>query len=107
MAEALGLDEATFLARHSRRIGGRRSLLERREGDRYDCAFLIREAGKSRCAIYAVRPRQCRTWPFWSENLASPEAWAETKRRTPCPGMDSGPLHTLVTITASAAERSP
>lgn len=107
MASALGLDEAAFLDRYARRIGGRRSLVERREGDRYDCVFLVREGGRAGCSIYAARPRQCRTWPFWRENLESEEAWAAAKRRTPCPGMDSGQLHPLVTITMSAAEATP
>lgn len=107
IAEFLGLEEDAFLARYGRRVGGRRSLVERREGDRYDCVFLLREGERAGCAIYDVRPRQCRTWPFWRENLESESAWLEAKRRTPCPGMGSGPLHGLVTITASAAERAP
>ncbi|MCE2883241.1 MAG: hypothetical protein LW636_12925 [Planctomycetaceae bacterium] len=35
----------------------------------------------------------------WPEVVETPESWAETKRRTPCPGMDSGPVHPLVEIT--------
>ena len=33
------------------------------------------------CSIYGVRPLQCRTWPFWPENLASPGG-VETFRQT-------------------------
>eukprot|EP00961_Rhodomonas_salina_P046921 629705-Rhodomonas_salina.2 len=29
--------------------------------------------GKAICSLYEARPKQCRTWPFWPENLASPE----------------------------------
>jgi hypothetical protein len=35
---------------------------------------------------------QCRTWPFWDENLTSRRAWDNARRRTPCPGMGTGPL---------------
>ncbi|MEY3144152.1 MAG: hypothetical protein RLY21_2645, partial [Planctomycetota bacterium] len=68
---------------------------------RHDCVFLDRTTrpGKAICGIYRARPSQCRTWPWWPEVVESPETWAETKRRTPCPGMGSGPLHSLVEIT--------
>ena len=39
--------------------GTRRSLKEKANGD---CVFYDRMAG---CTVYPVRPRQCRTWPFW------------------------------------------
>ncbi len=50
------------------------------------CPFLGED---HRCRIYPVRPRQCRTWPFWEENLASPIAWEAAKEV--CPGIGSGP----------------
>ena len=40
------------------------------------------------CRIYPVRPRQCRTWPFWPVNLSSPETWALAAGR--CPGINRG-----------------
>ena len=27
------------------------------------------------CTVYPVRPLQCRTWPFWPENLSSKQSW--------------------------------
>lgn len=101
MAAALGIDTGTFLATYTRRLGARRSLRELVRNGGHDCIFLDRESapGKARCSIYRARPSQCRTWPWWPEVVESPEAWAETKRRTPCPGMDSGTLHPLVEIT--------
>jgi Fe-S-cluster containining protein len=78
-------EEAAKLERHyTRMVGGRRSLRERANGD---CVFWDREAG---CTIYPVRPRQCRTWPFWESNVVTPEAWEETCRR--CPGSGKGEL---------------
>lgn len=99
IAAELGLDRERFLASYTRPIGSRRSLVEVRDGDRHDCVFLERGPdGKAHCRIYRARPSQCRTWPFWPENLASPEAWEETRRRVPCPGMGSGTLHGPVEI---------
>jgi len=95
MAKALGLDEAAFYARYAHKVDGRWSLREHPVGGkRYDCIFLDRSSatGKTGCSIYAERPAQCRTWPFWSENLTSRSTWEAVKRRTPCPGMDNGPL---------------
>ncbi len=50
------------------------------------------------CAIYPVRPRQCRTFPFWAENLESPEAWAEVRRS--CQGAGQGRLYRFEDIRA-------
>jgi hypothetical protein len=64
-----------------------------------DCTFFD---GKSRgCTIYPVRPRQCRTWPFWNSNLESPESWAEV--RQVCPGAGKGNFFSLKEIEAQAA----
>lgn len=51
-----------------------------------DCVFL--EDGR-RCRIYAVRPAQCRSYPFWPE-LASRAAWRAEARR--CEGIGTGPV---------------
>lgn len=42
------------------------------------------------CVIYPVRPRQCETFPFWSENLRSRERWERIARD--CPGIGEGTL---------------
>ena len=40
------------------------------------CPFL--DEGK--CTVHAIRPEQCRTYPFWPEILTSPRDWkAESK----------------------------
>jgi hypothetical protein len=101
MARAVGLSTEDFLDRYTRRAGGRRSLKELKIDGRHDCVFLDRTTrpGKAICGIYKARPSQCRTWPWWPEVVESPESWAETKQRTPCPGMGNGALHSLVEIT--------
>lgn len=101
IAAHLRVSPADFTAQHTRRTtSGRRSLLERRNGD---CEFLLRDAnGKTRCSIHAVRPVQCRTWPFWGSNLESAEAW--TAAAADCPGMNTGPRHDRATIEAALRE---
>ena len=101
MARAVGVTLELFLERYTRRLGARRSLKELVRNGKHDCVFLDRESrpGKALCQLYRARPSQCRTWPWWPENLESEAAWKDTKQRTPCPGMDTGKTHDLVTIT--------
>jgi Fe-S-cluster containining protein len=101
LAARFRLSEAQFIERYTRRFGLRRSLNEVRGEHGHDCVFLDRTSrpGKAVCSIYEARPLQCRTWPFWRENIESREAWNEVKRRTPCPGMDRGRAYTCVEIT--------
>ncbi len=92
MAAAMGLQVEEFERRCVRTVGIRKSLIERPGGD---CILL--DPHSRRCQVYLLRPRQCRTWPFWPSNLASPAAWQETCRR--CPGCNRGgtvPLEKIV-----------
>jgi len=50
----------------------------------HDCLFL--QGG--RCGVYAARPGQCRTFPFWRENM-TPEAWNGSVARE-CEGINKG-----------------
>src|SRR5262249_12169648 len=73
-------------------IGHRgRTLREKGNGE---CVFYERGKG---CTVYRVRPRQCRTWPFWASNLATPEDWERTK--SVCPGSGHGELISSDEIT--------
>ena len=95
IAAKLGVETAEFYARYAHKVDGRWSLRELpANGKKFDCVFLDRTSadGKTGCSIYAERPAQCRTWPFWPENLTSRRTWEAVKRRTPCPGMDTGTL---------------
>ncbi|MCI0332037.1 MAG: YkgJ family cysteine cluster protein [Planctomycetes bacterium] len=96
LAAEIGVDIDTFEKRYVRQIGVRKSLKERKN---YDCVFLDGETRK--CTVYAARPRQCRTWPFWDSNIRTPEAWAETCRV--CPGSGTGKLYQLEAIEQQAA----
>jgi Fe-S-cluster containining protein len=90
IAEYLKLDVLEFMRRYARRLAGRWSLSEVRRDGQYDCVFLAAdpETGKRGCSIYPVRPVQCRTWPFWPENLKSRSAYHQVARR--CPGTAAG-----------------
>lgn len=85
IAEFLGRADGRLDKKHVRRVRLRYSLTEKQNGD---CIFLGRAEGKIACAIYPVRPLQCRTWPFWKENLVSLDAWNHA--HTKCPGMNTG-----------------
>jgi Fe-S-cluster containining protein len=53
---------------------------------RSTCHFL-REDG---CSIHAVKPTQCRIFPFWPELVAYGHKWTQTARY--CPGIGKGDL---------------
>lgn len=100
IAAQLGLQVAQFMRKHVRRVGLQHSLLEKPGGD---CEFLKRlPDGKTTCAIHAVRPTQCRTWPFWKSNVASPEDWVLTA--ADCPGMNQGEHHPLPVIQTALTQ---
>lgn len=89
IADYLHLPFNDFTKTYVRRIGNRFSLTETFN---YDCTFLTRDHnGKAGCKIYPVRPMQCRTWPFWDDNLRSPATWQRATETTGggagCPGM--------------------
>lgn len=96
LAEATKLGVEEFEARYVRRVGVRKSLTEREDGD---CVLLDPQTRK--CTAYAARPRQCRTWPFWDSTTKSPEAWADTCAE--CPGAGVGKLYTLEQVREARA----
>ena len=87
MADFLGLGFAEFRRRFVTMKWGRPSFRER---PNFDCVFY--DAETARWSIYAVRPSQCRAFPFWPELLRSQSAWDAAARK--CPGMNEGPLLT-------------
>lgn len=76
----LGISKDQFLRTYTRSVFGKVSLREDRLT--YDCIFLK----DKQCQIYSARPSQCRTFPWWKENLTSPQDWKEAGRR--CEGID-------------------
>lgn len=89
IAEYLGISAKEVRRRHVREVGRRFSLNERHPGN--DCIFLQRRDGDGLgCAIYPVRPTQCRTWPFWDGNLQDIHSWSLAAIR--CKGINRGRL---------------
>lgn len=96
IAEYIGKSVGEMRLEHTRLVGRRISLKEFANGD---CTFFD---GKTRgCTIYPVRPRQCRTWPFWDSNLETPDDWQEVQKT--CPGTGHGNFFSLEEIRAKAA----
>jgi hypothetical protein len=102
LAEHLGMGVEQVLRKYCRRIGERISLKERLNQGLHDCIFLQQEESsrqvegqtvrytKRTCSVYAVRPLQCRTWPFWKGNLSGKANWDFAGQR--CPGINQGRL---------------
>ena len=99
LAAHLGTTPTDIEATYVRRLGSRRALLERFDGD---CIFL--DATSRRCTVYAARPVQCQTFPFWKNIVATPEAWDEVTRK--CPGAGSGKLFTVEEIRSRLRRRA-
>tara|TARA_B110000116_G_C16611584_1_gene479664 strand:+ start:66 stop:515 length:450 start_codon:yes stop_codon:yes gene_type:complete len=56
------------------------------------CQFL----SKKKCTIYNARPTQCRTWPFWDENMNA-KTWNEEISKF-CPGIGKGKIYSAKKI---------
>ena len=99
LARVMAITEEEFRQRFIRKVGNRFSLIEYADGD---CILL--DPKTRHCLVYGGRPIQCRTWPFWSSNLQSPEAWQETCEV--CPGAGVGQLYTVEQIEIERRKKS-
>lgn len=97
MAQTLNLTTEDFKRKYTHRVGFRYSLIEKQPSK--NCIFLLRN-GKEypTCKVYAERPLQCRTWPFWKENLRSRSAWREAADS--CPGINQGYWYSQADVEA-------
>lgn len=85
IAQFLKISLEEMMLRYVRVVGNRMSLNEHRKS--YDCVFLK----DKKCSIYPVRPKQCRTFPWWQSNLNSEADWKEAAKF--CEGInDEAPL---------------
>ncbi len=96
IAKHQGYTPDEFEKKFVRKVGKRYSLIEKKPS--HDCIFLSRNNGKISCDIYSVRPIQCRTWPFWPENLHCPDSWNLAAQD--CQGMNKGRLYDFESIQA-------
>jgi Fe-S-cluster containining protein len=88
LAEHLGLTTRQFTRQYCARTGLYFHLLN----PEADCGFLH----EKRCLVYEARPAQCRTWPFWPENM-KPRVW-NNEVAAYCPGVGKGRLYTKAEI---------
>ena len=95
IAAHLGLPQAEFERRYCEDVEGLLSFKSQvlPDGKGKACIFLE----GNRCSIYAHRPTQCRTFPFWPEVLADREVWRRDVESV-CPGVGTGPVHDLEAI---------
>ncbi len=84
LASHLDMHRDDVVSEHCQRTGG---WLHLRDPQR-DCHFLA----DKRCGIYEGRPRQCRTWPFWRENLVDSRTWNREVLQS-CAGAGKGRQH--------------
>lgn len=92
MAKKLSFDD--FCKKYLRKIENRLAFIDQPNGD---CIFLTDER---RCEIYASRPQQCRTFPWWKELLVSKNVWNKNPYR--CPGINVGENHAAEKIDKNA-----
>jgi len=59
----LEVNTIDFIQKFLKQIGNRVSIKERIKGHDFQCVFF--DDLKCQCTIYAVRPFQCRQYPFW------------------------------------------
>jgi uncharacterized protein len=95
LAQHLDLSKETFIQEYTHVLEGKRSLIE--DPHTYDCVFLK----ERKCTVYQHRPKQCRTFPWWPENIKNRAAWNETGKR--CEGVNhpDAPLISLGEIKKS------
>lgn len=63
LSALLGIHPVDCMSRYLTRVDNRLTIRERLTGNGYECCFF--DQVSNGCTIYAVRPRQCREFPFW------------------------------------------
>ena len=96
MAEHFELSPEEFEEKYLRRYWAQVFVLDFPEEE--PCMFI----GENGCEIYPVRPAQCRTFPFWPENINNTEKWKELMDF--CPGIGKGKLFNIEEIISLMSE---
>ncbi|MBS4168709.1 YkgJ family cysteine cluster protein [Parachlamydia sp. AcF125] len=99
MAQLLKITLAQFKRTFVRQRDNRYALIEKKR-ENNACIFLK----DKRCQVYTARPSQCRTFPWWKENLHTKESWALTAKQ--CEGInDKAPRVSFDEIRKILAEQ--
>ena len=93
LANALGISRERFEGAFVHRAYGKKSLVEFANGD---CVLF--DPDKRGCKVYDARPAQCRTWPFWEQNIDLPNSWRKTAKFCKGCGNPSGKLYSMEEI---------
>lgn len=72
IAEYLHLPLDKFKRTFTRQKDNRYALIERRLAENNNPCIFLKD---NKCQVYPVRPKQCRTFPWWKENLNTRESW--------------------------------
>lgn len=96
IAQELSIPKPEFERAFVKLVFGRKMTLGEKENG--DCVLL--DSKTKKCMVYDSRPLQCRTWPFWEDNLQTPRDWKRAAKG--CPGCNApdGKLYTLEEIEA-------
>lgn len=88
IASFLHISLEAFQKKYTRFAYDRYALIEKKSSSQnYDCIFLK----DNKCQVYSHRPKQCRSYPWWIQNLHSEESWKEAAHH--CEGIsDTAPL---------------
>ena len=101
LASHLNLSVDACRSKYLRLIGKRTTIIEDKPSN--NCIFLVDVSGQRQCAVYPVRPNQCRTWPFWSMNLATSADWNIAAMT--CPGINRGQFHSFQQIEEKRTQK--
>lgn len=69
LSSHLSLSLESFISRYVRRVDNRLSLIDRPGSDH--CIFLK----DKQCSVYEARPIQCRTFPWWVDQIRDEASW--------------------------------
>lgn len=95
IAAHLGLSRTAFVTEYCT-LSGKRYLLA--QGEDGFCIFY-----KQKCAIHAIKPRMCRTWPYLRSVLVDFSNW--TAMASMCPGIRADAPQARVKTEISAHHR--
>lgn len=94
MAQQLNLSPREFKMRYVRNRENRLCLVEKKDAEGGAACVFLKD---NKCQIYQSRPVQCRTFPWWKENLSSEASWKLAAES--CEGIQmSAPLISYETI---------